>query len=51
MVLREKYSALGDCYAVIMIDPFPNSDHEVDEVNPRPDLITVAKGMFKSLRN
>lgn len=50
-VLREKNPALDDRYAVVMIDPFPNSDHDVDEVNPRPDLITVAKGMFKSLRN
>ncbi|TDS09743.1 patatin-like phospholipase domain-containing protein [Sphingobacterium paludis] len=51
-VLREKNPAnLSDRYAVVMIDPFPNSDHDVEDENPRPDIITVAKGMFKALRN
>src|SRR5690606_34302916 len=35
----------------IMIDPFPNKDNDVDVENPKPDMLTVAKGMFKSLRN
>ena len=51
-VLRDKHPIdLGDRYAVVMIDPFPNSDHDMEEVNPRPDIIAVAKGMFKALRN
>ncbi|GHE45952.1 patatin-like phospholipase family protein [Sphingobacterium griseoflavum] len=50
-VLREKTPNLADRYAVVMIDPFPNCDPQLDGENPRPDLINVAKGMFKSLRN
>lgn len=64
-VLHEKYPALrkknqqdeqpelnsSGSYAVIMIDPFPNKDNEVEQVNPKADILTVAKGMFMSLRN
>lgn len=52
-VLKEKNPAelMKDRYAVIMIDPFPNKDNEIDEENPPADIISVAKGMFKSLPN
>lgn len=52
-VLKEKSSAevIKDRYAVIMIDPFPNKDNDVEEVNPGRDIISIAKGMFKALRN
>lgn len=52
-VLREKNPAelIKDRYAVIMIDPFPNKDHDPEEYEPNADMISVAKGMFKSLRN
>ena len=52
-VLREKNPAemLLDRYAVIMVDPFPNKDNEVEEENPARDIISIAKGMFKALRN
>ena len=52
-VLKEKNSTemLKERYAVIMIDPFPNKDQEVEEENPGRDIISIAKGMFKALRN
>lgn len=52
-VLKEKNASelIKDRYAVIMIDPFPNKDNEVEEVNPPRDIISIAKGMFKALRN
>lgn len=52
-VLREKNlpELIKDRYAVIMIDPFPNKDHDLEEYEPNADMISVAKGMFKSLRN
>lgn len=52
-VLREKNLSelMGDRYAVIMVDPFPNKDNDVDDENPTADILSVAKGMFKSLRN
>ncbi|WP_430613487.1 patatin-like phospholipase family protein [Flavobacterium sp. JP2137] len=52
-VLREKapLSWLKEQYAVIMIDPFANKDQEQEDENPVADVITVAKGMFKALRN
>lgn len=52
-VLREKNPAelMKDRYAVIMIDPFPNKDNDIEKENPTADIISVAKGMFKSLRN
>ena len=52
-VLREKNIAevLKDRYAVIMVDPFPNQDNEVEAENPARDIISIAKGMFKALRN
>ena len=52
-VLKEKNLAevLLDRYAVIMMDPFPNHDNDIEEENPARDIISVAKGMFKALRN
>jgi len=53
-VLKEKNEMEifeSDRYAVIMIDPFPNKDNDVEETNPKRDIISVAKGMFKALRN
>ena len=52
-VLKEKSPSevINDRYAVIMIDPFPNKDNDIDEVNPERDIISITKGMFKSLRN
>lgn len=54
-VLLEKNEEIkkNDNYAVIMVDPFPNQDHD-EEVNVqdlKTDIITVAQGMFKALRN
>ena len=52
-VLKEKNltEVLKDHYAVIMIDPFPNKDSEIADENPARDIISIAKGMFKALRN
>lgn len=52
-VLKEKNpeELAQDKYAVIMIDPFPNKDNDIEKENPKADIISVAKGMFKSLRN
>lgn len=53
-VLREKNEREvmeKDRYAVIMIDPFPNKDSDMEEENPKRDIVSVAKGMFKALRN
>ncbi|RXJ51495.1 hypothetical protein [Gelidibacter gilvus] len=52
-VLKEKNLAevLRDRYAVIMVDPFPNKDNDIEPKNPERDLISIAKGMFKALRN
>ena len=52
-VLKEKNAAelIKDRYAVIMIDPFPNKDNEIEEENPARDIISIGKGMFKALRN
>ncbi len=52
-VLNEKNlsEVLRDRYAVIMVDPFPNKDNDVEEENPARDIISIAKGMFKALRN
>ncbi|MDN8867438.1 hypothetical protein Q0M16_13915, partial [Staphylococcus aureus] len=33
------------------IDPFPNQDNTIEPENPERDIISVAKGMFKALRN
>lgn len=49
--LKEKNSDLGKKYAVIMIDPFPIKDNEIESKNPGRDILSVAKGMLKSLRN
>lgn len=52
-VLKEKNLAevLKDRYAVIMVDPFPNKDNDIEPINPERDIISIAKGMFKALRN
>lgn len=53
-VLKEKNDKKvleQDRYAVIMIDPFPNKDNDVEAENPKRDIISIAKGMFKALRN
>ncbi|MGV8995155.1 MAG: patatin-like phospholipase family protein [Flavobacterium sp.] len=52
-VLKEKNAmeVLKDRYAVIMIDPFPNKDNDIADENPARDIISIAKGMFKALRN
>ena len=52
-VLKEKNLAevLLDRYAVIMVDPFPNKDNDLEDENPARDIISIAKGMFKALRN
>lgn len=53
-VLKEKNAQeilAQDRYAVIMIDPFPNKDNDVEAENPKRDIISIAKGMFKALRN
>lgn len=52
-ILKEKspVAVMNNQYAVIMIDPFPNQDSDVEEADARPDIVSVAKGMFKALRN
>ena len=52
-ILREKNAEEVEDgkYAVIMIDPFPNRDSEIEPENPPRDMLSIAKGMFKSLRN
>ncbi|AWG25979.1 hypothetical protein FK004_12480 [Flavobacterium kingsejongi] len=52
-VLKEKnpVAVAQDRYAVVMIDPFPNQDNDVEPNNPKRDIISIAKGMFKALRN
>ncbi|MNE04802.1 hypothetical protein D3C80_973460 [compost metagenome] len=52
-MLKEKNAAEVDSekYAVMMIDPFPNKDNDVEETNPGRDMLSIAKGMFKALRN
>lgn len=52
-VLKEKnpVEIMRDRYAVIMIDPFPNRDTDPGDENIQTDMISVAKGMFKALRN
>lgn len=52
--MRDKDTKIGERYAVIMIDPLPNKDNSDGEENTEEDtrdVISVAKGMFKSLRN
>jgi len=52
-VLIEKNKTIreDDNYAIIMVDPFPNQDHEADSFDTKRDIISIAKGMFKALRN
>lgn len=51
-VLFEKNDNLNENnnFAVIMIDPFPNKDHDTENKSGR-SIVDVAKGMFKALRN
>jgi len=52
-VLNEKNKTLktNDNYAVVMVDPFPNQDNNPSLFNSERDILSVAKGMFKALRN
>ncbi len=52
-VLIEKNKTIreDDNYAIIMVDPFPNQDHDLDPYDSKRDIISIAKGMFKALRN
>ncbi len=52
-VLNEKNENLKekDNYAVVMVDPFPNQDNNPSLFNPERNIWSVAKGMFKALRN
>lgn len=50
-VLRKKNPEhiKNDRYGVIMIDPFPNSDHDTPKTGT--DILSIAGGLFKALRN
>ncbi|WP_162558645.1 patatin-like phospholipase family protein [Robertkochia solimangrovi] len=52
-VLKQKNPGLSnsDNYAVIMVDPFPNQDHEDIMPETENTIWNVAAGMFKALRN
>lgn len=52
-VLLEKNTDIqeDDNYAIIMVDPFPNQDNDAAVYDKKSDIISVAKGMFKALRN
>ncbi|UOB19316.1 patatin-like phospholipase family protein [Abyssalbus ytuae] len=52
-ILKEKNPGIlkKDNYAVIMVDPFPNQDNTTLEPHNGRNIIDVAKGMFKALRN
>ncbi len=52
-VFREKspIQFVKEQYAIIMIDPFPNKDHNSSKEVASTDVISVVKRMFKSLRN
>ncbi|MCX2679043.1 hypothetical protein OOZ15_03740 [Galbibacter sp. EGI 63066] len=52
-VLNEKNENLqkNDNYAVVMVDPFPNQDNDLSLFNPQRDILSVAKSMFRALRN
>lgn len=52
-VLLEKNPTIKeqDNYAIIMVDPFPNQDHDLAVYDAKSDIISIAKGMFKALRN
>lgn len=52
-VLLEKNPAIKekDNYAIIMVDPFPNQDSGEAVYDTKRDIISIAKGMFKALRN
>ncbi len=50
-VLKEKNQNhfRDDKYAVIMVDPFPNKDHDVEKTGS--SITKIAGGLFKALRN
>jgi hypothetical protein len=50
-VLREKHDehCKTEKYAVIMIDPFPNKDHDIEQTGS--GIMDIVGGLFKSLRN
>jgi len=50
-VLKEKHQDHfdEDKYAVIMVDPFPNKDHDVEKTGS--SITKIAGGLFKALRN
>ena len=50
-VLKEKHPEHfdEDKYAVIMVDPFPNKDHDVEKTGT--SIAKIAGGLFKALRN
>lgn len=50
-ILREKNPEhiMNDRYGVVMIDPFPNKDHDTPKIGT--DIMSVAGGLFKALRN
>jgi len=52
-VLLEKNPTIKekDNYAIIMVDPFPNQDNDSNAYDTKSDIISIAKGMFKALRN
>lgn len=54
-ILREKnpdvFKKENGNYAVVMIDPFPNVDNSPTPFEEKRDMLSVAKGMFKALRN
>lgn len=52
-IFREKspIQFVKEQYAIIMVDPFPNKDHNSSKEVASTDVISVVKRMFKSLRN
>ena len=50
-VLKEKHQNHidEDKYAIIMVDPFPNKDHDVEKTGS--SIQKIAGGLFKALRN
>ncbi|MFD0863675.1 patatin-like phospholipase family protein [Sungkyunkwania multivorans] len=54
-VLKEKNPEIeeenSESHAIVMVDPFPNQDHSAGPYEAKRDMISIAKGMFKALRN
>ncbi|QAA81795.1 hypothetical protein EI546_08715 [Aequorivita sp. H23M31] len=50
-ILKEKnpQHIKNDRYGVVMIDPFPNKDHDTPKIGT--DILSIAGGLFKALRN